>query len=63
MWYKGKLIGDVEILNNILSNGGCACTYSLTVRCASKEGKLIYINKDDFLKLQRQTETWNTLVN
>ena len=35
----------------------------MTVKCVSATGRLICINKDDFMKLSRQTETWNTLVN
>ena len=52
---KGQLLGadDVAIKDND--------AFKTTARCVSSSGKLIYIMKDDFLKLHGQSQAWAIL--
>ena len=52
-YYIGKMLGEADILSHHKGEG--SGRYTTTVKCNSKTGKLIYIRKAEFLKLQNQT--------
>jgi CRP-like cAMP-binding protein len=57
--YHGKMLGEVDLMTSAAENP--KCVYTTTVKCTSQKGSLIYINKDDFLKLQSQSSVWTVL--
>jgi len=44
--YKGKIIGEVDVMSNEIVNP--LGIYTTTVTCSSQQGSLMYINKAEF---------------
>lgn len=54
LFEKGNIIGDEDLIIN------CP-TYRTTVKCISLTGLVGVMKKDDFMRLEFQTFTWNAL--
>lgn len=48
-----QLLGEDDVMMN--------ANYTTTVQCISEKASLLYIMKEDFMKLQTQTTQWNYL--
>ena len=53
----GNLIGVSDVVKDEEENP----YYTSTVKCISKEAVLMYLVKEDFMRLQQQTIAWNFL--
>lgn len=51
----GNLVGEDVIQDEAHNPLG---VYHSNVKCISKEASLLYIMKEDFMKLQQQASTW-----
>jgi hypothetical protein len=51
---KGNIIGEEDLIS------GCS-TYRTTVKCVSLHGLLGKMKKEDFLRLENQTYSWQAL--